>query len=72
MRTVPITFVGTATLPPEVAAAVAAQPTLGDVTAWMRALTPPRLLDDIVTQDEYTHDVLLSLAEDTWLVYDTT
>lgn len=72
MRTIPITFVGAATLPPEVAAAVAAQPTLGDVTAWIRSLDPPQLLDDIVTQDEYTHDVLLGLAEDRWLVYDTT
>lgn len=72
MRQVPIEYHGGAPLSAEIVAAVAAQPTLGDVTGWARTLSPPRLLDDIITQDEYTHDVLLELAPDCWLVYDTT
>jgi hypothetical protein len=72
MRLVPITYHGGPALPSEVAETVATHRTLGDVTAWLRTLVPPRLLDEIVTQDEYTHDVLFALAPDCWLVYDTT
>ena len=46
--------------------------TLGDVLAWARKQTPPRSVTEIITQDEYTHDVLLSLDERSYLVFDTT
>jgi len=46
--------------------------TLGDVLSWLRAQTPPRTVDEIVTQDEYTHDVVLPFDDHSWLVYDTT
>jgi hypothetical protein len=44
--------------------------TLGDVLDWARArgLTPP----SVVTQDEYTHDVVLATGGGNWLVFDTT
>ncbi len=46
--------------------------TLGDVLAWLRALTPPRTVTEIVTQDEYTHDVVAPWEDGLWLVFDTT
>ena len=46
--------------------------TLADVLAWARAQTPPRAIAEIVTQDEYTHDVVLADAERGYLVFDTT
>lgn len=55
-----------------VRATVATQGTLGDVLAWARAQLPPRAVDEIVTQDEYTHDVVVRWDESTWLVYDAT
>ena len=71
-RSVPIIDAGGPPLAREVAAAVARQATLGDVLQWGRSLTPPRVPVEIVTQDEYTHDVVLPLAPDCYLVYDTT
>jgi hypothetical protein len=48
--------------------------TLGDVLTWARGQTPPRTVDEIVTQDEYTHDVVLEAGGDgqPYLVFDTT
>ncbi len=40
--------------------------------AWGRSLSPPRSPLAIVTQDEYTHDVVMQLGVDAYLVYDTT
>jgi hypothetical protein len=71
-RQVPIVSAGGPPLAPTVAAALAAQRTLGDVLAWARTLAPPRTPTDIVTQDEYTHDVVLALDDHCWLAYDTT
>ena len=39
---------------------------------WGLSLAPLRAPVEIVTQDEYTHDVGLELAGDCFLVYDTT
>ena len=72
MREVPILTVGRATLTASEAAAVGPLCTLADVMAWARTLTPPRSPHSIVTQDEYTHDVLLVLDERRFLVFDTT
>lgn len=44
---------------------------LGDVLAWLRAGQPPREVAEIVTQDEYTHDVVVGWDAETWLVFDT-
>lgn len=60
-------------------ALVATHRTLADVLRWAANQSPPIRLGDIVTQDEYTHDVLLPLAtaasrdaSPLWLAYDTT
>ncbi|HKW50051.1 MAG TPA: hypothetical protein VJN70_21505 [Gemmatimonadaceae bacterium] len=46
--------------------------TLGPVLAWLRAQEPPRIIREIVTQDEYTHDVIVPWSERLVLVFDTT
>ena len=46
--------------------------TLADVLEWMRAQEPPRIVRDIVTQDEYTHDVIVPWSERLVLVFDAT
>ena len=51
---------------------VQSQRTLADVLAWTRAQAPPLSVAEIVTQDEYTHDVVVPFAADLVLVYDTT
>jgi hypothetical protein len=48
------------------------QRTLGDVLAWGRRHTPPRSVTEIVTQDEYTHDVVFAYDDAIYLVFDTT
>ena len=42
------------------------------VLGWLRALDPPRTVLDIVTQDEYTHDVIVPWDERLVLVFDAT
>jgi hypothetical protein len=46
--------------------------TLGPVLEWLRAQEPPRMIRDIVTQDEYTHDVVVPWGERLVLVFDAT
>ncbi len=46
--------------------------TLGPVLEWLRAQEPPRVVKEIVTQDEYTHDVIVPWSERLILVFDTT
>ena len=48
------------------------QRTLADVLAWGRSQSPPRSVTGIVTQDEYTHDVLIAWEDAIYLVFDTT
>ena len=48
------------------------QRTLADVLSWGRAQTPPRSVTEILTQDEYTHDVLIAYETEVYLVFDTT
>jgi hypothetical protein len=53
---------------------VAIQPlrTLADVLAWSRVQAPPLSVVEIVTQDEYTHDVVLASDGRPYLAFDTT
>jgi hypothetical protein len=51
---------------------VAGQATLEDVVRWGLSREPARLVERVVVQDEYTHDVVLPWAEGVYLVYDTT
>jgi len=53
-------------------ALIASQRTLEDVVRWGLALVPPRLIADVVVQDEYTHDVVMQYTDAAYLVYDTT
>jgi hypothetical protein len=45
---------------------------LDDLLDWSRRLTPPVPSPVVVTQDEYTHDVLIPYAGGRWLDFDTT
>lgn len=44
---------------------------LHDVVRHVYARTPPGDIADVLVQDEFTHDVVVSLG-DCWLVFDTT
>lgn len=54
------------------AATLAPLSTLERVLNWGRGLSPAVDIDEILTQDEYTHDVVLRLADNRYLVFDTT
>lgn len=74
MRTIPITAVGHVpdSLRAEAAAELGARHTLADVLEWARRHRPPRVVSEIVTQDEYTHDVVLPFDGGHFLVFDAT
>jgi hypothetical protein len=46
--------------------------TLEKVLAWARQLEPPTGVEEILTQDEYTHDVLIPFKAGRYLNFDTT
>lgn len=46
--------------------------TLEEVVRWGLTSRPPRLIESVVVQDEYTHDVVIAAGEGLYLVYDTT
>jgi len=46
--------------------------TLEAVVRWAFSLKPPRDVTEVVVQDEYTHDVVLSWTPSRYLVFDTT
>lgn len=46
--------------------------TLADVLAWTRSVDPPAKVVDVVTQDEYTHDVVVEAPGQPYLAFDTT
>lgn len=48
------------------------QRTLEDVVRWGLAMSPARMVERVVVQDEYTHDVVMRWSEAVYLVYDTT
>lgn len=52
------------------ARAIGAQTTLERALDWARAQTPPLAVESVLTQDEYTHDVLIPYGS-RYLVYDT-
>jgi hypothetical protein len=53
------------------AAVVATHTSLDRALDWGRNQRPPVVVESILTQDEYTHDVLMPF-ENRYLVYDTT
>ena len=46
--------------------------TLADVLRWAREQEPPREVAEIITQDEYTHDIVLPLEGEYFLAFDAT
>jgi hypothetical protein len=46
--------------------------TLEQVIRWGIAHTPALVIDEVLVQDEYTHDVILPWTAGRWLVFDTT
>lgn len=65
-----------APLDPETAASLEAITglfrTLEDVVRWGLAGEPRRMIEEVVVQDEYTHDVVMPYADGLYLVFDTT
>jgi hypothetical protein len=61
-----------ATARDKLARAVASQTTLERALDWGRSRSPPLQVETILTQDEYTHDVLIPFEGGRYLVYDTT
>ena len=53
------------------AAVIATHTSLERALNWSRTQRPPLAVEAILTQDEYTHDVLIPF-ENRYLVYDTT
>ena len=45
---------------------------LADVIRWGLAQVPQHIVAEVVVHDEYTHDVIVPLADPLHLVYDTT
>lgn len=74
MRTVLASAVGSvpATLVARAQAALAHHVTLADVLRWAREQVPPRAVAEIITQDEYTHDVVLPFEGEYFLAFDAT
>lgn len=72
----PIPFADLAGLSPvereQLATEVSEHRGLDDVFAWGRNQSPPVHPADVIKQDEFTHDVLVPLANERWLVYGTT
>lgn len=51
---------------------ISSQRTMEDVVRWGLAMKPPKLVTQVVVQDEYTHDVVIPFSDEVYLVYDTT
>ena len=73
-RTVPASAVGSipADIVARAEAALTHHVTLADVLRWAREQVPPRAVAEIVTQDEYTHDVVLPFDGEYFLAFDAT
>jgi hypothetical protein len=51
----------------ELERAVCRHRTVKDALNWLMALSPPRTICDLVTQDEFSHDALAEFAPDLWI-----
>jgi hypothetical protein len=48
------------------------QHSVRDALDWLRRQVPPLTMQDVVTQDEFSHDILVSYSDQLYLVYDST
>jgi hypothetical protein len=55
-----------------IAALVASHRSVNHAIDWFVKQNPPVLPADMVTQDEYSHDILFAHPGGLWLVYDST
>jgi hypothetical protein len=58
-------------MPPDLFSQASGFRTLVEVFAWAQSLTPRGELISVITQDEFTHDIVFRLS-DLFLVFDTT
>lgn len=58
-------------MPADVLNEVASFRTLEQVMLWAFSRKPSARLHEVVTQDEFTHDVMIHVGEETYLVFDT-
>lgn len=56
----------------EIERAVGAPQTLEDVVRWGLSSDPLRMVEDVVVQDEFTHDVVMTFSPGRFLVWDVT
>ncbi len=65
-----------ANLPPlefaQLATAISRHRSIKHALDWLASLTPPLAPTDMVTQDEYSHDILVPYPNGFWLIYDST
>jgi hypothetical protein len=59
-------------MPSEILLEATAFRTLEQVMQWAFARRPPAELSTVVTQDEFTHDVVIKVETELFLVFDTT
>jgi hypothetical protein len=55
-----------------IAAAVSSHSSIKHALDWMRSHDPPFAPTAMVTQDEFSHDILVAYSSKLWLVYSTT
>ena len=58
-------------MPADILSEVESFRTLEDVMRWAFARKPPAQLQDVVTQDEFTHDIVIRVSDEVFLVFDT-
>jgi hypothetical protein len=58
-------------MPTEILSEVEPFHTLEEVMRWAFGRKPPVEVAAVVTQDEFTHDIVLKAAADVFLVFDT-
>jgi hypothetical protein len=56
----------------QITAVVASHRSVKHALDWFVKQKPPLLPADMVTQDEYSHDILVAYPGGLWLVYDST
>jgi hypothetical protein len=59
-------------MPTDVLSEVGSFRTLEQALQWAFSRKPPAQLLNVVTQDEFTHDVVVQVLPDVFLVFDTT
>ena len=55
-----------------IAGALASHGSIKHAVDWLAAHKPPLSPTGMVTQDEFSHDILVAYSGGLWLVYDTT